>query len=259
MVQQIKHGEIIEKFKKENIINIKSYKQQNQGKMGAINNLIKYAEGELIIECDSDDYFDKNAFFEINKVHSSNSNIDNIYAYVFLKKDNSNNYMSKFFNKKINTMFDLYFKEGETGEVALVFRSNIRKKYLYELEDNEKFVTEARMYHKMDLDNVVLCSNNSILVCEYQQNGYTKNITKQFIENPKGYFNYFKEIFSHDTSKILLKKRLYIIKHYILFKKLSNTKNAYKFIKGIYNKIIYIILYIPGIIKIKYKFYNNIN
>ena len=47
-------------------------------------------------------------------------------------------------------MFDLYFKEGETGEKALVFFTNVRKKYKHELEKGENFVTEARMYHKMD-------------------------------------------------------------------------------------------------------------
>ena len=41
-----------------------------------------------------------------------------------------------------------------------------------ELEENEKFVTEARMYHKMDLDFKMICFNTAVMVCEYQEGGY---------------------------------------------------------------------------------------
>ena len=54
--------------------------------------------------------------------------------------------------KEKTTMFDLYFKDLEDGEKALVFFSGIRKKYEYRLEKKEKFVTEARMHHEMDIN-----------------------------------------------------------------------------------------------------------
>ena len=43
--------DIVEKFEKENKIDIKYYYQENQGKMVAINNIIDKATGDLIIEC----------------------------------------------------------------------------------------------------------------------------------------------------------------------------------------------------------------
>lgn len=46
-----------------------------------------------------------------------------------------------------------------------------------------------------------------------------------------------------------LKKRLYVIKHYILFSYLTNNKIKLSDIEGIINKILILILYIPGIIK----------
>ena len=140
--------------------------------------------------------------------------------------------MGNNFKKKETTMFDLYFKEGETGEKSIVFFANVRKQYKYELEKNERFVTEARMYHKMDEKYKILCVNKPIMICEYQKDGYTKNIKKQFIENPWN-------------------KRLYAIKHYILFSYLTKNKKSIQNIKGIENKILYLILYLPGIIKSK--------
>ena len=77
-----------------------------------------------------------------------------------------------------STMFDLYFKNGITGEKALVYNASIRKQFEYKLEHNEKFVTEARLHHEMDLQYQVRCFNRPIMICEYQKEGYTQNINK---------------------------------------------------------------------------------
>ena len=243
--------EIVETWIQENKIEIIYNKQEHQGKMIAINNLVEKATGDVIIECDSDDYFTDNAFCIIEETIQENKNRDDCYAICFLKYNQKNENMGKKFAKKETTMFDLYFKDGETGEKALVFFSKIRKQYRHKLEKQEKFVTEARMYHEMDLQYKIVCVNKPIMVCEYQEDGYTRNVKKQFVENPYGYFEYFKEIFNHDMKDVTFKKRLYVIKHYILFSYLTKTKNSFQNVNGIYNKLLYLLLYIPGKIKSK--------
>ena len=69
---------------KKNLV-VKYYKQENQGKMQAINNLGQYVSGELWIECDSDDYFVKNAFQIIKQHYEKNKEQQDIYAFAFLK------------------------------------------------------------------------------------------------------------------------------------------------------------------------------
>lgn len=243
----------IEKFKKDNKIEINYYTQKNQGKMIAINNLIQYVTGELIIECDSDDYFTKDAFKIIREVWEQNKDEKDIYGLCFLKYDANGNNMGKTFKKQKTTMFNLYFKEGETGEKAIVFYSKIRKKYQYILEKEERFSTEARMFHKMDENYQMICMNKPIMICEYQQEGYTKNIIKQLKENPYGYYEYFKEILQKDFKDVKFAKRIYVMKHYILFSYLTKQYHS-KNIKGTENKILYYILFLPGIIKSKLRF-----
>ena len=55
---------LVNEFKEKKIKNLKIryFKQENYGKMIAINNLIQYVTGEYMIDCDSDDYFTDNAF-----------------------------------------------------------------------------------------------------------------------------------------------------------------------------------------------------
>ena len=242
-------SKLIYEFISEKIIDIKYYEQENKGKMQALNTLMKKVTGDIIIECDSDDYFTENAFQIVKKAYDASKNEDDIYALCFLKYDQEKNNIGQDFKKKKTTMFDLYFKEGEDGEKALVYYKDKRINYSYELENGEKFVTEARLHHKMDLDYKIKCYNEPIMICEYQKDGYTRNIKKIFKENPYGYFEYFKEIFDHDMTGVPLKKRLYVIKHYILFSYLTNNKIKLSDSEGIINKILILILYIPGIIK----------
>lgn len=250
---------IVGEYIKEGIIDIKYYNQENKGKMTAINELVKKSTGDIMVECDSDDYFTEDAFNIILSSIRQCKDMGNVYALVFLKYDQDGNNMgNEFFEDNYeSTMFDLYFKENITGEKALVFNSNIRKQFEYEVEDGEKFITEARLHHKMDLEYVVRCFNKPIMICEYQKEGYSKNINKLFLENPQGYYNYFKEIFDQDMHGVTAKKRLYVYKHYILFATLSNQKHVIRNVKGIINKIAVLLLYIPGKIATKLRIRDN--
>lgn len=245
--------ELIGKYQKENIVEIIYKYQKNSGKMAAINEALKLSEGDLIIECDSDDYFTKNAFEIIEKYAEKVLKDESLYGMILLKVDTKGNISGKKFseNELISTMFDLYFKDDIQGEKIVVFNSKVRKKYTNKLENNEKFITEARMYHEIDESYKALCINEPIEVIEYQKNGYTKNIKDMFKKAPYGYYKYFEEILAKNMKGVKIKKRLYAIKHFILFGVLTNKKMNTKSIKDKINKIIYVILYIPGVIKSK--------
>ena len=243
----------VQKFIDESIVPIKYFYQKNNGKMSAINEAMKHVTGELVIDCDSDDFFVSDAFEKIKENAIKLLKNKNLYGMVFLKKENSGNISGIEFknNEQITTMFDLYFKEDIQGEKVIVYNSEIRKKYFHKLEKNEKFITEARMYHQMDEKYKLLAINQVIEQGSYIEDGYTRNIDKTFKQYPYGYYMYFKEILKKNMKGVLWNKRIYIIKHYILFSYLTNNKFDGSFIKDKLNKFLYIILYVPGIVKSK--------
>ena len=100
----------------------------------------------------------------------------------------------------------------------------------------------------------MICNNEYMMVCEYQEDGYTKNINKEFVNNPFGYYMYFYEILNDmDMKGVPFCKRLYVIKHFILFEYLTGQKSKLSKV-GVKNKILIIILWIPGhIMSHKYK------
>lgn len=237
----------IENFIKQNIIEIGYYTQQNQGKMAAINNLMKYVTGDICVTCDSDDYFEVGAFDKIQKYAEKLLNDETVYALAFLKSDEKGKISGEKFSENLHRtdMFSLYFREHMTGEKVLVYKTATRKKFKHELEVDEKFVTEARLYHKMDLDYDILGINEVLEIGDYKDDGYTKNIDKIFVENPKGYYSYFKEILEMDLKGVSLSKKIYVYKHYILFACLSKADKPISNVCGIRNKIIVALLWIP--------------
>ena len=244
----------IKQFIDENIISIIYYYQKNNGKMSAINEAVKLASGSLMVDCDSDDYFVPDAFQKIEKNENRLLENENLYGMVFLKKENNGTISGKEFKGqgKITSMFDLYFKDDVQGEKIIVFNGKIRKMYFHKLEHNEKFITEARMYHQMDEKYKIITFNEAVEQGSYIEDGYTKNISKTFKDSPFGYYMYFKEILSKDMRGVLFKKRLYVIKHYILFGYLTKNKFDDSFMKDKINRVLYKILYVPGIVKSKY-------
>ena len=247
---------LVENFIKQNIIKIKYYYQKNQGKMAAINNLVGYATGDISITCDSDDYFVVTAMDTIKKNAEKLLDDDTVYALAFLKQDEKGKISgSKFLEEDHRSdMFSLYFRENMTGEKILAFKSEIRKRYHHELEADEKFVTESRMYHKIDLDYDIICINEPLEIGDYQEDGYTRNIFKTFEDSPLGYCEYFREILEMDLTGVGFKKKMYVYKHYILFSNLAEREHAIRNVNGLFNKIMIALLWIPGTIKTRRKF-----
>lgn len=243
----------VQNFMDENIIQIKYCYQKNSGKMSAINEAVKFASGDLIVDCDSDDYFVPDAFEKIRKYANKLLKNENLYGIIFLKSEVDGELSGKPFNsnEQETTMFDLYFKQDIKGEKIIVFNAKIRKKFFHELENGEKFVTEARMYHKMDEKYKALAINEIVERGSYVEDGYTKNINKTFKNSPYGYYMYFKELLQKDMDGVIFNKRLYVIKHYILFSYSTNHKFDDSFIKDKKNKILYKLLYGPGMLKSK--------
>ena len=68
---------------------------------------------------------------------------------------------------------------------------------------------------------------------------------------------YFKELLEFDFRQVSMKKRMYILKHYILYSYLTGNGLDLSKVYNFINKVLLILLYIPGIIKTKMMLKNN--
>lgn len=246
--------EQFDKWIKEATFKIDYHYHENVGKQEEINDSIQYVTGDIVIEIDSDDYFVDNALKMVSDDYETLGD-KNVYGILYKRllgsKDTT---VLPELNNQVVTLFDIHNKYGYDFDMNLTFKTEVRKKYFYKVEKGEKFVTEARLYYKLDqLYDGLLFKDIDLVYGEYMNEGYSKNINKIFKKYPKGYHEYFKECLTYIKPDTKFKRRLYFIKHYILFSYLTNTKKStvIKEAKGFLNKLLTIILVIPGYIKSK--------
>lgn len=249
--------EEVTKWIKENKFKIIYKYQNNMGKMSAINNYINLVSNKYLFEIDSDDYLMNDTLKKV--VEDIKNNKDNdIYGFIYLKNVNGKTLKIDKNIEKIS-MFDLYNKKNYKGELLILFDSKKRKEFKYELEEKEKFITEGHLFNKMDQKYKYLkVINRELLICNYKEDGYTNNIEKMFFKYPKGYLKYYRSMLCMPLKGVKVDRYLSIIKNYLFFIYINEAK-FFKEIKKIKikEKILLILLYIPGYLKYKIKYRND--
>ncbi len=170
---------------------IRYYKKENGGKCRAINYGVDLAQGELFFNVDSDDYL-------------TNDALEKVSAWVdTLPKDGSFcgvvGNLGTAPDQTPNTPLDAPYRDATLleryadftvkpidGERAPVFFTEIQKRYKYPEFDGEKFVTPAVTWNRMAHDGYkVRVFDDIIWVYEYQPDGLTANVGRNFIKNPQ--------------------------------------------------------------------------
>jgi len=228
----------------ENIIKIRYYRQLNGGKQRAHNRGVELCDTELFICVDSDDYLTDNAIEIFISTWNSLENKENISGIVALRGRDLHNPLGTWMpnNIKLSSLSDLYDKYRFRGDTALLFRSDILKKFPFFVVEEEKFIGEGYVYIQIDQLYSLYLLNKIVYLCEYLGDGYTSNVRKLIKDNPQGYkiLNKKKAL----LSKRVKNKYLNTIR-YIIGCILSNDKHP---IKNAPYKIFAILSYPPAII-----------
>ncbi len=243
--------DLFKKWIKEVKFKIDYHYNDNMGKQREINAAMEYVTGDVVIEIDSDDYLVDNGLEMVAKDYENLD--DNVYGILYKRvlgeKDTS---MIPELNNKVITLFDIHNKYGYDFDMNLTFKTDVRKKYFYKVEDGENFVTEARLYYELDqLYDGMLFKDVDLVYGEYMNEGYSKNINKIFKKYPKGYAEYFNECLTYIKKDTVFKRKLYFVKHYILFSYLTGVSKMECIKKAKAYKMLVALLVIPGYIKSK--------
>ena len=171
---------------------IRYYKKENGGKCRAINFGADLAEGELFFNVDSDDYLTDDALEKVSRWVDTLPEGGNFCGVVgnlgTSPTQTPNTPMAAPYRDA--TLLERYADFTEhpiDGERAPVFFTEIQKKYKYPEFEGEKFVTPAVTWNRMAHDGYrVRVFDDIIWVYEYQPDGLTANVGKNFIKNPQG-------------------------------------------------------------------------
>lgn len=180
--------------KEENPFPIRYVKQKNGGKCRAINRGLELAQGELFFTIDSDDYMTDDALEKVALWEAALPK-DQKFCGIIANRGYSPDYTP-------NTLFEGEYMDGDAfdmygvidGERALIFYTEIHRKYLYPEFPGENFMTEAITWNRMAHDGYRIRYYNDIIwIFKYLEDGLTKAGEAVFYRNPRGYGLFFKE------------------------------------------------------------------
>lgn len=199
--------------------------KDNGGMHTAHNVAYQNISTELNVCIDSDDCLADNA---IQKILNLWDNIDhNKYAGIIgLDADLDGKLIGKDFGNLTETTLSGYYKQGGLGDKKLVYRTDVINKYPeYPVFEGEKYVGLNYKYILIDQEYKLFVLNDVLCNVEYQLDGSSNNMWKQYYTNPKGFAFLRKFYMQYNTS---LKRNVMDAIHYVSSSKLSKNKHYVK-------------------------------
>lgn len=211
----------------DNGFEIKYIYKQNGGMHTAHNTAYENIDTELNVCIDSDDYMPDNAIELIEKCWEDNKNKGYAGIIALDFADSTKKVIGKKLpdNKESTTLMG-YYNEGGFGDKKLIYRTDIiNSTPPYPVFDNEKYVALAYKYHLVDEKYEMKILNECVCIVDYQMDGSSTNMYRQYVRNPKGFAFWRKEQMKHSVN---IKQKFKACVHYVSSSLIAKNKHFIK-------------------------------
>lgn len=204
---------LVEGWIRENKIPITYIYQENQGMHGAHNTAYKNITTELNTCIDSDDWMPHDAVEKIINAWKEHSH-EKYAGIIGLDQTADGKLIGTNFPENLKeTTLQGFYEAGGQGDKKLVYRTDIIKQYPeYPLFKGERYVGLAYKYMLIDQDWKLITLNEPLVTVEYQLEGSSFSMYKQYWNNPKG-FAFFRKTEMICTKS--LKRQFIVCAHYV--------------------------------------------
>lgn len=207
---------------RDNGFEIRYVYKENGGMHTAHNTAYEIMDTELNVCIDSDDMMSPGAVSAILEKWESVQ--DAGYAGIIaLDADMNGEVLGKGFPEGLTeTTVSGYYAAGGRGDKKLIYRTEIIKAYPpYPVFEGEKFVALSYKYRLVDQDYKMAVLNRIVCNVEYQADGSSMNMLRQYVRNPKGFAFWRKSKMQTPESG----KRLFVdCAHYVCSSLLSKNR-----------------------------------
>ena len=214
--------ELVEGWIAEGRIPIRYVYQHNQGMHGAHNTAYKNILTELNTCIDSDDYMPSDAVEKIVTFWKENGS-DRYAGIVGLDYAENGGLIGTPFPEGVReTTLSGFYSCGGRGDKKLVYRTDVIRRYPeYPIFKGEKYFSLGYKYLLIDQDYKLLTLNEPLVIVDYQIDGSSFNMYRQYWNNPNGFMYLRKE---HMRLYQSIKSRFKSCIHYV-----SHSVRAGKF------------------------------
>jgi len=208
---------------KENGFEIQYIYKENGGMHTAHNVAYENIRTELNMCIDSDDRMALGAVGIIKEIWNKIRN-QGYAGIVALDSDFSGNVIGKDFPKDmIDTTLGGYYASGGMGDKKLIYRTDIINSVPpYPVFQGEKYVGLVYKYTLIDQKYKLFALNEVVCEVEYQADGSSGTMWKQYLKNPQGFAFLRKVAMQYPTSK---KRLIQDCIHYCSSSQIAKNKN----------------------------------
>ena len=181
-------SDLVAKWKEESDFEIIYIYKQNGGMHTAHNTAYENIDTELNVCIDSDDYLTDDAV-EIIVTEWEKIRSEKLAGLGALNIFKSGEIIGSKFpeNIKLSKYFDIYNKYGVVGDKKFIYRTELIKNFPYPEYEGEKYVGLDYKYKKLDEEYELALINKVVCVVEYMEDGSSKNMLRQYRNNPRGW------------------------------------------------------------------------
>lgn len=206
--------QVVEQWTKEGRVPIRYIYQQNQGMHGAHNTAYRNLRTELNTCIDSDDYMPDDAVEKIVDFWHKHGS-DKYAGIIGLDAFTDGRVIGQPFPEGLTqTTWRGYYEQLHgSGDKKMVYRTDVITRYPeYPVFEGEKYVGLAYKYGLVDQDYPLLVMNEVLVVVEYQDDGSSRGMWRQYWNNPRGFAFYRRFDMSQTLSA---RRRLADCIHYV--------------------------------------------
>lgn len=208
------YSEIENWIKADNGFEIRYLYKENGGMHTAHNTAYENIDTELNVCVDSDDYMPDNAVELI--LNCWESCRDKGYAGMIALDfaDTTKQVIGKKLPEdKESTTLQGYYNNGGFGDKKLIYRTDIiNQTPPYPVYEGEKYVSLAYKYHLIDERYELKILNENVCFVDYQLDGSSTNMYRQYVRNPRGFAFWRKEQMRHSIN---FKQKFKACIHYV--------------------------------------------
>lgn len=216
---------IIKSFKKTFFDIVIIENEVNGGKHRALNKAVEFARGDYFFVVDSDDCLPADALENLSKMIKTTKGDDNIVGVAGVKTFFSGKNVSVIDTKGkeyVDVPYLYAYENGIRGDCAEIFKTQLLKKIKYPEIIGERFIPESFVYNQLSNRNKLLrYFNISIYLCNYLDDGLTKNHSKIIRQNPRGYAMSIEQIIKMKKMKFFERWS----RRYLFYRNISSEYN----------------------------------
>ena len=190
--------------KRDGNFKIRYYYQSNGGKHRAVNRGVNLASGDYFMIVDSDDFLTRDAIERVYQWIKLIDEDERIAGVAGLKQDFDENIVGQRSNKPFVDVPNFERRKYKLmGDKAEIYKTKLLKKYPFPEFEGENFISEAVVWNEIaEAGYKIRWFNDPIYYCEYRDDGLTKNISRKYKDNPKGFLLYVRQLIRHERNPI---------------------------------------------------------